>query len=106
MFLGRHGCGWQVFEAEGKIVDQDKGYFPDKWHQPNFVDCIRSRKAPNADIGICHYSACLVHLGNTAYRAGKRHLEFDGAAERFGDAAANALLKPAYRKQYRIPDVV
>jgi predicted dehydrogenase len=106
MFLGRHGCGWQVFEADGKIVDQDKGYFPDKWHQPNFVDCIRSRKAPNADIAITHYSASLVHLGNVSYRVGKRHLEFDGATERFTDATANTYLKPAYRKQYRIPDVV
>jgi predicted dehydrogenase len=106
MFLGRHGCGWQVFEKDGKIVDQDKGYFPDKWHQPNFVDCIRSRKAPNADIAICHYSACLVHLGNVAYRAGRRHLQFNGDTEQFGDPAANAYLKPAYRKQYRIPDTV
>jgi predicted dehydrogenase len=106
MFLGRHGCGWQVFETDGKIVEQDKGYFPDKWHQPNFVDCIRSRQAPNADIAITHYSACLVHLGNVAYRAGKRHLVFDGTTERFAAASANAYLKPAYRKQYRIPDVV
>ncbi len=106
MYLGRHGCGWQVFEADGKIVDQDKGYFPDKWHQPNFVDCIRSRKAPNADIAITHYSACLVHLGNTAYRVGKKRLDFDGTTEKFSDSAANALLKPAYRKQYRIPDAV
>ncbi len=106
MFLGRHGCGWQVFETDGKIVDQDKGYFPDKWHQPNFVDCIRSRKSPNADIAITHYSASLVHLGNTSYRVGKRHLEFDGTTERFKDPAANALLKPAYRKQYRIPEEV
>jgi predicted dehydrogenase len=106
MLLGRHGCGWQVFEKDGKIVDQDKGYFPDKWHQPNFVDCIRSRRAPNADIAITHYSASLVHLGNTAYRVGKRLLQFDAANERFDDSSANALLKPAYRKQYRIPDVV
>ena len=106
MFLGRHGCGWQVFETNGKVVDQDKGYFPDKWHQPNFVDCIRSRKPPNGDIAVTHYSACLVHLGNVAYRVGKRLLEFDGKAERFKDEAANAYLKPAYRKQYRIPDVV
>jgi hypothetical protein len=106
MFLGRHGCGWQVFETDGKIVDQDKGYFPDKWHQPNFVECIRSRKTPNADIAICHHSACLVHLGNVSYRVGKRHLQFDGVTERFADAAANAYLKPAYRKQYRMPDVV
>jgi predicted dehydrogenase len=106
MFLGRHGCGWQVFEQDGKIVDQDKGYFPDKWHQPNFVDCIRSRKAPNADIAICHHSACLVHLGNVAYRVGKEHLRFDAEQEVFLNTAANSLSKPAYRKEFRIPDVV
>jgi hypothetical protein len=106
MFLGRHGCGWQVFEQDGKIVDQDKGYFPDKWHQPNFVDCIRSRKAPNADIAICHSSACLVHLGNVAYRTGNRLLGFDGNTEQFLDSVANPYLKPAYRKQFRIPESV
>jgi hypothetical protein len=47
-----------------------------------------------------------VHLGNTAYRVGKRHLEFDGASEKFKDAEANALQKLPGRKQYRIPDVV
>jgi hypothetical protein len=107
MFLGRHGCGWQVFEKDGKIVDQDKGYFPDKWHQPNFVDCIRSRKAPNADIAICHYSACLVHLGNIAYRAGKRQLIFDGETERFTDNAVNdKYLTPNHRKEFLIPEKV
>ena len=44
MYLGRHGAGWQVFEGDGKKVAEDKGYFPDKWHLPNFVDCIRTRK--------------------------------------------------------------
>jgi hypothetical protein len=32
---------------------------------------------------------------------------FDGATERFTNSDdANALLKPAYRKHYRIPDAV
>jgi predicted dehydrogenase len=107
MYLGRHGCGWQVVVEGGKVIDQDKGYFPDKWHQPNFIDCVRSRKEPNADIARTHPSACLVHLANTSYRVGKRQLDFDGATERFTHSDdANALLKPAYRKHYRIPDVV
>lgn len=107
MLLGRHGCGWQVVVEGGKVIAQDKGYFPDKWHQPNFIDCIRSRRQPNADIESSHHSACLVHLANTSYRVGQRHLIFDGATERFtNNDAANALLKPAYRKHYRIPDVV
>jgi predicted dehydrogenase len=107
MFLGRHGCGWQVFELDGKVVDQDKGYFPDKWHQPNFVDSIRSRTAPNGDIAKCHYSASLVHLGNIAYRAGKRLLAFDGESERFADNAVNdKFLMPSHRKEFRIPEKV
>ncbi|MEY3275597.1 MAG: hypothetical protein RL153_863 [Verrucomicrobiota bacterium] len=107
MLLGRHGCGWQVVVEGGKVIAQDKGYFPDKWHQPNFIDCIRSRRRPNADIESSHHSACLVHLANTSYRVGQRQLLFDGATERFtNNDAANALLKPAYRKHYRIPEVV
>ena len=38
---------------------------------------------------------------------GTKALMFDGATERFtNNDAANALLKPAYRKHYRIPDAV
>ncbi len=107
MYLGRHGIGWQVLEAGGKLVAQDKGYFPDKWHQPNFVDCIRTRKRPNADIEQSHHSANLVHLGNISYRVGCKKLHFDSASERFIDSEeANRFLKPAYRKNYRIPDSV
>jgi hypothetical protein len=45
-------------------------------------------------------------LGNVAYRTGNRLLAFDGKAERFQDPVANAYLKPAYRKGFRIPDSV
>jgi len=107
MYLGRHGCGWQVMETGGKVVAEDKGYFPDKWHQPNFVDCIRSRKQPNADIEQSHFSACLIHLGTAAYRTGKRQLEFNPQAEQFTNSPeANRLLKPAYREHYRVPEAV
>jgi predicted dehydrogenase len=107
MYLGRHGCGWQVMEAGGKVVAQDKGYFPDKWHQPNFIECIRTRARPNADIEQAHQSACLVHLGAIAQRIGNKQLYFDRQAERFTNSdEANGLLKPAFRKHYRIPDQV
>jgi predicted dehydrogenase len=107
MYLGRHGCGWQVFETGGKVVAQDKGHFPDKWHQPNFIECIRSRQRPNADIEQAHLSACLIHLGVAAYRTGRQHLRFDPAAERFLNANdANQLLAPLGRGTFRLPDSV
>jgi len=96
-----------VLEGDGKVVAQDKGYVPDKWHQPNFIDCVRSRKKPNADVEQAHYSACLPHLANISYRTGQKLLHFDGATERFTDSPeANQFLKPAYRKDYRVPESV
>ncbi len=106
MLLGNHGCGWQVIVAGGKVVEQDKGYFPDKWHQPNFIECVRSRKTPNADIEQGHRSACLVHLANISYRVGKKQLVFDAEGEQTNNEEANRLLRPAYRKNYRIPETV
>jgi predicted dehydrogenase len=107
MYLGRHGMGWQVFEGGGKIVAEDKGYFPDKWHQPDFVESIRSRKTPNADIEQAHYSACLVHLGNLAYRTGNQKLQFDSRTETFiGNESANRLSVRSYTKGYELPKQV
>ena len=105
MYLGRHGCGWQVIEAGGKVVAQDKGRFPDQWHQPNFIDCVRSRQQPNADIEQAHLSGCLVHLGVAAYRAGKIQLQFDPASERILNSDhANSLLAPLGRDGFRLPE--
>jgi hypothetical protein len=107
MYFGRHGAGWQVFEGDGKKVAEDKGYFPDKWHLPNFVDCIRTRQKPNGDIEQGHMSACLEHFANVAYRTGNQRLVIDAANERFVDnPAANEYLKPHYRGDYRVPDEV
>ena len=107
MYLGRHGAGWQVFEGNGKLVEQDKGYHPDKWHFPNFVDCIRTRKQPNGEIEQGHLSACLEHFANIAYRSGNQRLVFDPKTETFVDnPEANKFLRPKYRKHYRIEEQV
>jgi len=42
----------------------------DSYHLANFLDCVRSRKAPNADIEQGHRSVLLCHLANVAYRVG------------------------------------
>jgi predicted dehydrogenase len=106
MIMGRHGGGWQAFTGEGEVVAREYGHNPNDAHQENFINCIRSRELPNADIEKGHRSACLVHLGNIAYRIGRR-LTFDAAKEAFvGDLPANRLLKRTYRKPYVIPERV
>lgn len=107
MTIGRHGGGWQVTTSGGKVVEQMYGRFPDAPHQQNFIDCVKARKRPNADVETLHNSVALVHLGNIAHRVGNRKLRFDAKTERFIDnAEANKLVKRTYRKKYEIPEQV
>ncbi|MBZ0254750.1 hypothetical protein K8I31_01720, partial [bacterium] len=94
-----------------EVVAQEYGRFPDYQnpdpHKQNFIECIRSRKKPNADIEIGHYSAALIHLASVSHRVGNQKLAFDPKQERFIDNdAANALVKRKYRSPYVIPEEV
>jgi hypothetical protein len=66
----------------------------------NFIDCVRSRQKPAADVEIGHRSTIAAHLGNIAYRTGRK-LRWDSAKEEFvGDAKANELLGRKARKPW------
>jgi len=107
MIMGRHGGGWQVFTSAGKVVAQEYGRPGDAPHRDNFIECIRSRKLPTADIEEGHRSAILVHLGNISCRLGGRELTFDPRTETFvGDDEANKLVKREYRKPFVILEQV
>jgi predicted dehydrogenase len=107
MYLGRHGGGWQVLGPNNEIVAEDGGVFPDNEHQRNFIECLRTRKAPNGDVEECHRSATLVHLGNIAYRVGNKQLLLDPKTETFtNDKQANILARGSYRTGYVIPEKV
>ena len=71
-------------------------------HVRNFLDCVKSRELPAADIEIGHRSTVPCHLGNIAYRTGRKLL-WDAGAERFtNDGEANALLTREYRVPWRL----
>jgi predicted dehydrogenase len=111
MIVGRHGGGWQVFVRpklhEGVVKAQNKGRFPDKEHKANFVECIRTRRTPNADIEEGHRSVLLSHLANISYRLGGEKLTFDAKTERIvGNEEAMKFYKREYRKPYVIEENV
>jgi hypothetical protein len=107
MYLGRHGGGWQVVGEDSRIIAQNGGIFPDADHQKNFIESLRTRKKPNGDILQGHLSACLVHLGNIAYRVGNLPLSFNPDTEKFiGNEDANKLVKALYRENYKMPESV
>ena len=107
MTIGRHGGGWQVTTSGGKVVEQTYGRPPDAPHQQNFIECIKSRKLPNADVEILHNSCTMVHISNIAHRVGNQKLQFDPKTERFiNHPEANKLVKRSYRSKYEIPERV
>jgi predicted dehydrogenase len=73
---------------------------PTRLHTINFVESVRSRKAPHADIEIGHRSTSMALLGNIAMRTGKK-LKWDAKKEDFlGAADASAMLTRSLRKPY------
>jgi hypothetical protein len=71
-------------------------------HLRNFIDCVRTRRAPAADIETGHNSSALCHLGNIAWRLG-REVIFDPEEMNFGwDGEANALLACEHRASWSI----
>jgi predicted dehydrogenase len=108
MCLGRHGDGWQVFDADGKSIAGEPAPFSitNTLHVANFVDSVRARQRPSADIEQVHLSTLLCHYGNIAYRTGRR-LHIDAKTEGFvDDADANALVKRSYRAPWVVPEEV
>lgn len=95
--------GWKVYgdtESPSSDTSDQSGA-----HYRNFIDCIKSRAKPNADILTGHLSTALCHLGTVSQRTG-RTLEFDPAAGIItNDPEADKLLTREYRQGYELPAV-
>ena len=71
-------------------------------HMRNFLDCVRTRKRPNADVEIGHLTAVFCHLGNIATRL-RRSLRWDAASETISsDEEANRWLSKTYRSPWTL----
>ena len=90
--------------AENLMRQRPRGF--DDNNITNWLDCIRSRKLPNADIEIGHRSATVCHLGNIARWTGRK-LKWNSEREIFpDDPAANTLLDRPRRQPWELPKSV
>ncbi len=72
-------------------------------HMVNWVECIKSREQPTCNAAVAGRAAITAHLGNIAFKTGRR-LTWDDAAQSFpNDGEANALLWPTYRTPWELP---
>ncbi|MFO0909603.1 MAG: Gfo/Idh/MocA family oxidoreductase [Isosphaeraceae bacterium] len=99
--------GWHVTDPDGNPPTKPLSGKPSGGsHVRDFLDCVRSRYNPNADIEIGHLSTRLCHLGNIAHRVGRK-LTFDPLREAFKDAPeADALLTREYSSRFEMPSEV
>ena len=81
-------------------VDEPNGRNDTVEHLRNWLQCIRSRETPNAEMNVGHRSTSACHLGNIARWCGRK-LTWDPVKEEFvNDAEANGYLKRDQRKGY------
>jgi len=118
-FLGENGTlvvdrgGWEVIpeikngkalmEAVpriGKLEGTPPGL---DLHVRNFLECIETRKQPNADIEIGAHIARFAQLGNIALRTGRKVYWNPEQQQFINDDQANEFVKANYRVPWKIP---
>jgi predicted dehydrogenase len=74
VFLGTEGrlhivrSGYRFIPAAKGAEEITSPGSPETAHMANWLDCVRSRKQPNADVVEGHYSAMACHILNLAYK--------------------------------------
>jgi predicted dehydrogenase len=97
---------WQVFF--GPKLEKGPGGTAGGDHYANFVKAVKARdpKVLSADIEEGHLSSAYCHLGNIAYRLGRK-LHVNPSTESFvNDSEADAMLTREYRSPFVVPATV
>lgn len=74
-------------------------------HMQDFISCVKTRSKTKCPVEIGGHTAKIAHLGNIAYRTGRK-VFWDNASNSFkNDSEANGLLVPEYRAPWKLPRV-
>jgi hypothetical protein len=69
----------------------------------NFLACMKSRQQPVLNLEVGHHVSSVAHLGNIAYRTGRK-INWDPVNEKIvGDAEADKLVGVQYRQPWNLP---
>lgn len=93
----------RVFKSAGMPRNNIRKDDMHERHVQDFIDCMRSRRRPRSDVEIGHNSMIACHLGNAAFRLGRR-VDWDVEQEKpRGDKEAEELMRPNYRAPWKLP---
>lgn len=83
------------------IGGNDKRVYYSDNHYRDFLDAIKKRSKPIADIETGHRSATVCNIGNIAYEV-KAPLKWDPVKEKFNNEQANAMLFRNMKKEWAV----
>jgi predicted dehydrogenase len=90
--------------AKEPLGEKDVKLFRSPGHHRNWLDCIRSREKPVADVEAGARTVTVIHLGNLAYWH-RRELRWDPKKWEFpGDAEAMTWLDRERREPWKLPE--
>jgi len=107
-FYGTNGAlyadriGYEIYPEPKSPLERKQMNTTDatRLHAANFIDCVRSRNKPNAEVEIGHRSTTVAHLGNIAFKTGRK-LHWNAGTEEFtDDGEASKLLARVARKPW------
>jgi predicted dehydrogenase len=91
--------------VEEPLGEADPKLYRSPGHHRDWLDCIKERRRPVADVEIGARAVTIVHLGNLAYWH-RRRLHWNPEAWRFvEDPIADQWLDPGRRDPWRLPEV-
>ncbi len=99
--------GWEV-KTERKAANLDSMRKPGSGdprpaHVRDFLDCMKTRRQPVLNLEVGHHVSTVAHLGNIAYRTGRK-VVWDAQKEKIvGDKQADRLVGVQYRKPWSLP---
>jgi predicted dehydrogenase len=90
-------------EAEAAKWRAEVALWQAKLHLADWLNCIKTRQRPVADVEIGHRTISVCHLCNIAHEVGRK-IKWDPRQEQIvGDEEANKLLNRPRRKGYELP---
>jgi len=107
--------GWEVIpdnDVNGKpkmegipLKKRDNKISGLDYHVMNFLECIRTRKKSNADVEIGAHIAKIAHLGNIAFRTGRKVFWDEVNNSFINDPEADKFIHARYRAPWTLPVV-
>ncbi len=100
--------GWEVIAEPKKrgMIEMKRVARTDETvraqHVRNFLDCVKSRQAPDENLDVGHHVSTVAHLGNLALRSRSR-IEWDADAELVrNNDDANQFVSLPYRQPWKL----